>query len=137
MKLEQLLHDFAYRKGLPNFSLNKEGLCHLHIDDKFIIAFEKSLDEKGFYLYGTVGVIPHKREKEIALKALSGNLFGQKTGKASLGYDAMTHTLVLFEYFEEEFTDAINFQERVNQFLDYLAYWVEHYILDEQMVHGG
>lgn len=123
MKLEDILIEFGNLKGLGRLSLNPSGTCYLTINDSLIVSFEKSIRNNEFYLYSTIGTIPAGKEKEFCLMALSGNLFGRETGHASLGYVPNSHSLVLFERFEEDATDIHSFSDRFNEFLSYLTYW--------------
>lgn len=123
MKLEDLLIEFGNLNGLGRLSLNPTGTCYLTINDSLIVSFEKSIRGQEFYLYSTVGQLPPGREKEFSLMALSGNLFGKETGHASLGYVPDSHSLVLFERFEEDATDIHSFCNRFSEFLSYLTYW--------------
>lgn len=123
MKLEDILIEFGNLKGLGRLSLNSSGTCYLTINDTLIVSFEKSIRNNEFYLYSTIGPLPAGKEKEFCLMALSGNLFGKETGHASLGYEHNSHSLVLFERFEEDATDIHSFNNRFNEFLSYLTYW--------------
>jgi hypothetical protein len=123
MKLEDILIQFGNIKGLGRLSLNPSGTCYLTINDSLIVSLEKSIRDNEFYLYSTVGQLPAGREKEFSLLALSGNLFGRETGHASLGYVPNSHSLVLFERFEEDATDIHSFCDRFGEFLSYLTYW--------------
>lgn len=123
MKLEDLLIEFGNLKGLGRLSLNSSGTCYLTINDTLIVSLEKSIRDHEFYLYSTVGQIPAGKEMEFSLVALNGNLFGKETGHANLGYEPNSHSLVIFERFEEDATDLHAFNDRFEEFLSYLTYW--------------
>lgn len=124
MKLEDLLEQYSKRKKIEHAGLDEAGLCRLVINESLIVALEKSLDGRGFYLYSSVGKVPPEREREISLMALKGNLFGRETGQASLGYLPTKGVLVLFEFLEEACTDLPIFERKIDQFAAYTAYWI-------------
>ncbi|NGX42194.1 MAG: hypothetical protein K940chlam7_00471 [Chlamydiae bacterium] len=124
MTLEEILNQYSKKFQLGKLELNKEGICHLVLNDSLFVALEKSLDGKGFYLYTTIGRASTAFEKALGLEALSGNLFGKETGHASLGYEPNTQTLVLFEYFSEEITFE-EFDLQLKRFAETDSYWME------------
>lgn len=125
MKLEDILLEHGRRKNCGRLELDPLGVCTLSINNKLTISLEKSLDGKGFYLYGVISTLSDSDLKEIAITALSGNLFGRETGAASLGYEPGTHSLILFEYLEEEKTDFTTYLTKFEQFISYFNYWIE------------
>ena len=68
--------------------------------------------------------MPVEKEKELSVMALIGNLFGNETGKANIGYAPNNRSLVLFEYFEEEYTDFSSYYLKFEEFVGYLTYWI-------------
>lgn len=124
MQLEDLLIEYGKLQGLGKLHLNSSGVCHLKINGSLVISLEKSLDGKGFHLYAIIGNLSDNKAKEIALSALMGNLFGKETGRATLGYESQTHSLVLSEYFEENTTDLMTFKENLVDFVRHLTYWI-------------
>lgn len=124
MKLEDLLSEYGTKKGIGKFELNETGICRFIVNETTVVSFEKSLDGKGFYIYAVVCTVPPEREKEIAVMALSGNLFRRETGEANLGYIPSSNTLVLFEYVEEYATTFPLFEKKFHEFTQYLAYWI-------------
>lgn len=123
MQLEDLLIEYGKFHGLGKLHLNSSGVCHLKINHSLVVSFEKSLDGKGFHLYAIVGNLADDKAKEIALSALMGNLFGKETGRATLGYEPQTHSLILSEYFAESTTDLATFKENLVDFVRHLTYW--------------
>lgn len=123
MELETILKKYGESKGLEQVEFDKTGVCRLIINNNFVVAWEKSLDGKGFFTYSIIGTIPVGEEKRLGLMALSGNLFGIETGRANLGYDSHTRSLVLFQYYEKENLDFSIYTDQFNEFIDYLSYW--------------
>jgi len=124
MGLENLLLEHGKKHGLGKLILDENNICRLLVNDSLLVSLEKSLDGKGFFLYATIGSIPAGREKEVALEALDGNLFGKETGYARIGYDSTSNNLVLFQYFEEATTDYPIFSEKFEEFAQYMVYWL-------------
>ncbi|KIC76202.1 hypothetical protein DB42_EA00740 [Neochlamydia sp. EPS4] len=124
MELEDLLLEYGRSKQLGRLQLDSSGLCTLLMNGHYLLTFEKSHDQEGFYLYSSVGDLPLEKEGEVILMALKGNLFGRETGRASLGYVEQTRSLVLFEYFDKNELNYLQFIQRFNQFVKYLFYWI-------------
>jgi hypothetical protein len=124
MKLEDILLEHGRRDKIGKLELNASGVCSLVVNETCVVSFEKSLDGKGFFIYAVVGELPVEKEKEPSIMALIGNLFGKETGKANLGYAPHNHSLVLFEHFEEEYTDFFSYYHKFEEFIGYLAYWI-------------
>lgn len=123
MALEDILHQYAKKYRLGKLELDDEGICHLIVNDSIFLALEKSLDGQGFYHYTTIGKTSSSFEKEVGLEALSGNLFGKETGRACLGYEPSTQTLVLFEFF----SGTVSFEEydlQLKKFVETARYWM-------------
>lgn len=122
MKLQDLMETLA---GTWGASLKKrEGIYHLTLDS-FHMSGEPSLEGNGFYLYTSLGNVPEAQESCILKEALSGNLFGTKTGHASLGFVPKLHDLVLFQYFDENTIDEKNFEDEALSFLNFANFWEE------------
>lgn len=124
MELSELLKELGAKKKLGDLSVDKSGLCRLLVNQDQLITFEKSINKGFFYLYAAVCELKPEREKELSLIALQGNLFGKETGQASLGYLPKTRSLVLFETFEESSLTFPMFEEKFEQFVRYLSYWI-------------
>ena len=125
MKLEDIVLELGVRKDFGKIEPNDAGIYYVVANEKSVVAIEKSLDEKGFYIYSSVGVLPEGLEEELGLKALAGNLFGKETGHATLGFHSDTRSLILFQYFAEEPLTIMEFENSFDLFVNYLAYWVE------------
>lgn len=123
MKLDELVESYSRDQGLVKPDATN-GIYRFTINNSVVIALEGSTDQKGFFLYSVIGSLPPGRESEIALKALNGNLFGKETGKGSIGYDPVTNSLVLYEYFSEYHTDLDSFKLSFRSFVQYLVYWI-------------
>lgn len=123
MKLEHLLEEFGIKKGLGKLGLDSLGKCRVVVDNWLMLNIEKSLDNRGFFLYSVVTEVTPEREKELGLMALGGNLFCKETGEANLGYLPQSRALVLFSYIEEATIDYPGFEEKFSKFIQYLAYW--------------
>lgn len=124
MSLSDLLKELGEKKGLGTLALDATGVCRLIINKDQLLTFEKSLKEGVFYLYSSVGELRPDREKELTLLALQGNLFGNETGQASLGYLPKERSLVLFETFDENQLYYPEFERKFEEFIGYLAYWI-------------
>lgn len=124
MKLEDILEEYSRRHGVEPLKLNEAGVCSVKVDDTMTVTVERSLDDRGFYLYASVAKVPEERGNQIALEALKGNLFGVETGHASLGYAESEHLLIIYEYFDEDSISYIHYNEEFEQFLGYLSYWI-------------
>ena len=125
MRLEELLEELSKEISPIAVKLDNQGLCQITLNKSAVVALEKSSDNEGFYIYTAVGIIPQEKEKKISLDALSGNLFGKETGKASLGYVPNTNTLVLFRYILEEGLTYTAFRKLLEEFFAYLKIWHE------------
>lgn len=124
MDLEGILLEYGALMNLGKLRLDSSGICTLLIEDHYLVSFEKSLHHEGFYVYSSIGHIPSGKEKDLALMALEGNLFGKETGRANIGYVSQSRTLVIFEYFDHETTDFAIFLQRFKDFLQHLFYWI-------------
>lgn len=124
MNLPNLLKQLGEKKGLGSLSLDSSGVCRLIVNQDQLLTFERSLKEGTFYLYSSVGEINADRERELTLSALQGNLFGNETGQASLGYLPKERALVLFETFNEDQLHYPEFEKKFEEFIQYLAYWI-------------
>ncbi len=124
MDLESLLIELGKSNHLGKLQLDSSGICTLLINDNYLITFEKSLENEGFFLYSNIGMISPEKEREISLMALKGNLFGKETGQASIGYVEESSTLVLFEYFDINNIDYPQFSQRFDAFLKHMFYWI-------------
>lgn len=131
MKLEDILLEHGKKKGLGKLELDNSGVCRMLVNETCVVTFEKSLNGKGFYMYASVGSVTPEREKELGLMALGGNLFGRETGQANLGYLPKSRSLVLFEYLDEDSTYYAIFEQKFEQFVQYLAYWINKVELRE------
>lgn len=135
MDLESILKEYGKSMHVDKLQLDKSGLCTILINDNFLVTFEKSLDREGFYVYAKIGNLSPSNEKEVALMVLEGNLFGKETGQANIGYVNPSRTLVLFEYFDKNFTDYVHFSQRFNDFLQHLFYWIVKLESSAQLTH--
>lgn len=123
MKVEHLLEEFGLKKGLGKLELGALGKCRIVVDNVLVVTIEKSLDNRGFFIYSVVSEIPPEKEKELGLMALGGNLFRKETGEASLGFHPKSRALILFSYIDEGVIDYAGFEDKFNDFIKYLAYW--------------
>ena len=133
MKLEDLLIEHGKRKHIGRLELDATGVCSLIVNGTYVVSFEKSLDGKGFYLYGVVDTLSDDHAQELALSLLTSNLFGRETGRCSLGYEPSNHSLILFAYIEEESTDFNTYYRQFENFVTYLSYWIEK--VDQMKAH--
>lgn len=129
MILSEVLSELAKVYHLPSLKLNAYGKCTLVINETLPISFETALAgtatlSEGFFVYAVVGQLADKVEASEVLSYLNANLFGSQTGRATLGYDSHTHSLVLFEYFNENALDFPSFLARFTLFTGYAAYWL-------------
>lgn len=124
MHLEEILLEYGRKNGLGRLELDEEGICRLLINKTSTISLEKSLADDGFYLYSVVGALYMDKDKEVFQAVLTGNLFGKETGKASLGYDPQTRSIVLFEFIGHEGLTYSHFQTKLEDFIYYMLFWI-------------
>lgn len=123
MDLESLLREYARLKRLGKLEFDSTNPFSLLINNQYLVTFERSIKNSGFFIFSSLGTIPPGSETTLGLMALNANLFGKETGRASIGYVETTRTLVLFEYFdEEEGLTFVKFNERLDEFLQHLIY---------------
>ena len=78
MNLELLLLEYGKFKQLRKLQLDSSGICTLLINNT-LVAFEKSSDGQGFFVYASLGVFPPEQENQANRILLKGNLFGKET----------------------------------------------------------
>ncbi len=123
MNFDVLINEFVKSHGI-SVSLDKDGICHFLINNTIAVSLEKTLDEKGFFLYTILSKIPPGRELPFTLAALEGNLFGKETNLSSIGYDPQTNSLVLFRHFDGFHTHLSDLSQGFEEFLQIFAHWM-------------
>lgn len=101
---------------------NDDPVIKVQINNDTILAFEESLDPDKFYLFSVIDSLPHGGELQVALEALSSNLFGQETGSSSIGYDKETRSLVLFHRGDLRELDEHRMKDLVLSFMADLSF---------------
>lgn len=124
MELQGFLAQYCTKRGLKNPTFSGEGVARLTILPTLVLNFEESTDQQGFFAYASLGQIGEIEEKEALLEACSGNLFGNQTGKGSLGYMPSTQLLIYFEYFDKNYLELRTFEEDLELFCRYYVFWV-------------
>lgn len=125
MKVEELLEILSKKLRKEQLALDDEGICRFSVREEINLTVERSLDEGIFFLYAPIGLMPVrlKEQCEIQKKLLEGNLFGQGTGHASIGFDPSSTLIILFQNFEESTTEPQQFVEEVELFLGFVEFW--------------
>ena len=124
MILREILQQLSKIHHLPSLELEAYGTCTLTINETLPISFERAFDDQGFFIFTVVGQLSQTVDEKEILSYLNANLFGSQTGRANLGYDNHTHSLVLFEYFEENNLEFSSFLDRFAKFTGYATYWL-------------
>lgn len=124
MDLKELLEKFCLRKGLSAPLYADEGIYRLNMLPTLLLNFERAEDQQGFFVYTSVGQVAEFEEKEVLLEACCGNLFGNQTGKGSLGFWPGTRLLIYFEYFDATYLEVGPFEDQLNLFCEYHLFWV-------------
>ncbi len=125
MKVEKLLVSLSQKLNTKTLELDNEGICRFTVGDGVKLTVERSLDEGAFFVYAPIGMMPVrlKEQTEIQKKLLTGNLFRQGTGHASLGLDPASSLIILFQEFEEANIESDQFIEEVELFLGFVEFW--------------
>ncbi len=123
MKLNALLGELGEKIKLNDLELDKNRMCRLIFDDKFVVDIEALPDEQTFFMYGVVGRVPTEEKEAFYEKLLEGNLFGKETGDASLGVDPQQGEVILFQKLNAEKLEYIEFEKHLEQFLNYMEFW--------------
>lgn len=124
MNFDTIIDDFFRSHGISSTSFDEKGILHFLINDTLAISLEKTLDGEGFFVYTILGKIPAGRELTFAMAVLEGNLFGKETNRSSIGYDPLTHHLVLFRYFNGMHLDIHSLSKGIEEFLEVYAHWI-------------
>jgi hypothetical protein len=122
MNLKGLLQKYGERRKLT--LTFQDGIARIVMGDNALLNFEPAIDGQGFFLYANLGSVADG-DQTVFYEALSANVFGKETGKASLGYVKENHLLLLFQYFEETTTEPGYFEEQLDFFYRYYHYWVK------------
>ncbi|CRX37652.1 type III secretion system chaperone [Estrella lausannensis] len=121
MDLKEAVNGFLRSTG--GYPIQSDDpIIKVQINNETVLAFEESLEPDKFYLFAVLDSLPHGGELEVALEALSSNLFGQETGSATIGYDKDTRSLVLFQRAELTSMDDRKMKELITSFLAELSY---------------
>ena len=75
MQLEEILQEYKRQYHITEIPKDNLGVYRLLIDNKYFIMFEKTFDDKGFFLYSVIGTL-HPTESNIAFEILSENRKG-------------------------------------------------------------
>lgn len=124
MNFDTIINEYARSHGIAPLAFDEQGILHFLINDTIAVSIEKTLDNQGFFIYTVLGKIPAGRELTFTLATLEGNLFGKETGRASIGYDPLTHSLVLFRYFDGAYLETNTLANGFDDFLQIYAYWM-------------
>ncbi len=135
MKLDEIMNKYKEIQKTPNLKKGKEGVWSFKVNNRYRLDLVKTSDEKGFFIYSSVGAITPGLEAEIYPSLLKGNLFGAETGKAVLAVEPESKTILLFQYFEEDSTSFELFNRSLEEFLSYVAYWTEKLFNPDRLKH--
>lgn len=99
MELNALLESLAAQIGLPQLSLDNNGVCRLVFDAKLTLDLEPADNGATVYLYAVIGNAPLTAPGELFSSLLSANYFCRETGSAFFSYDTDSGDILLQQKF--------------------------------------
>jgi hypothetical protein len=126
MTLEIFLKEYSEEKEFSKpLTLDDLDVCHLLVNDTTRVTFELDQEQKYFYLYTIIGIIPEDKTELVLKDAMQANLFGKETGFATLGFDPETRAMVLFERFSDQESTYETFKEHLGMFITLVERWIK------------
>lgn len=126
MSLRDILQKLEKKSGLESLQFSKDGAISFVFNTHYTTTLEKSADERELTLYGVIGQLPFEDKERYLLMLLQANLFGRKTGGASIGLDPDTQEVILFRTFEVAHLQFDHFFEELTRFLGMQQEWSEN-----------
>lgn len=122
MDQQALIQTLSNQTGI-NISFNAAKKCRLRFDNKFIVDFEISDDDKGLWLFSDLGALSsHPDSQSLLIELMQAHLFMQDTNHTLFGLDA-DQNIIAFSYLDLSSITAESLSTSIEEFLDVIAYW--------------
>jgi len=126
MKLNEILERENHQSGAPPIEEDSLGVKRMWINDQHLIHFRSSPEDKYFYVYAKISIIPKSTiQNKIYETLLAANLFGEETGNSVLALHVKSNSIILMRTFESDLTTYEYYLTEFQSFIDYLVHWKE------------
>lgn len=121
---KDLLEHFTAKYGIPfvKIEAKEQDIYRIEIDSS--IDFFLFFSEKGILLQGTIAPFGYKDRFSLCKLLMKANYLFQGTGDGQFGIDPEEKFISYSRYISHAWNDSI-FQERVEEFSNWLDYWKE------------
>lgn len=126
MHINNLIKQFENKTGMRELAFSEEGVITFLLEGRYTTHFEKSEDEQHLTVYAEIGVLPHDNREECMMRLLEANLFGIKTGGATIGIDPDTEEVFLSKTFDMYQLQFERFYEQLSAFLKTQRRWTDY-----------
>ena len=125
MKNADVLRDFGGRIGLPDLQLNSDGAATVVVGDSLEIRIEGDADGESLDLIGVIGPLPSNSNRFL-IALLTANYGGVATDGGAVAIDPRTTALTYCKRIDTGAATGDTFLRDMQQFVKYLAFWVNY-----------
>jgi len=126
MRLKDILEELNKKTPLGKCEFDREGICHLMIEDKYLIHLQESSEEDVIHLFSKLAPIPAENPVYLFELLLESNLFGRGTGGAVLSIDIPSQGIFFSKELITEITDTSIFEKELELFIKGVEFWVHN-----------
>ena len=124
VSLDVLLSSVSGRDGLPDLSLNDQGVCQLRVDDRLTITLEAIPQEAGAHLYSVLIRTDDFGREALFETLLEAQLFGREIGDGmAFAYDRVTAEILLCRRLLAHEMSEDAFLSALTAFINWTDHW--------------
>ena len=123
MNLDEFVDQFQQKSGMSPLQFSDEGVISFIFNGEFTASIEKSDNDTLVTIHAKIGDLPTENQESCMKALLEANLFGQKTGGASIGMDASTNEVYLFRTFALHTLEIDYFFDALTSFMQTQQQW--------------